>query len=259
MKKLKFSLVFVLALSALVIVAGCADTDEPATEESNGEDEQEQSLEGRYVGYSWEGEADGQSFDEAGRYIETILELDEDGIIEDATMRYFQEIDGYWTTRQSGNAYVDVDFSVEPKEATPGDDYQEGQSMFTVNTANMMNFYATAVDETGEVAVTMVDPVTRYQFDYNFPADFDYDTPMSEITVDSDYFVPTVRTSGGGVEQVEDWEDFADKTIFNMHDMWSHVVNDTGELEGIDEDSSVREFLEAFEIEFEITWLRKNQ
>ncbi|NBB90831.1 MAG: hypothetical protein GVY23_06450, partial [Spirochaetes bacterium] len=72
-------------------------------------------LSGRYVGYSWGSEASGVSFDDASRYIQTILELDEDGTILEATMWFWVQKDGYWTTRQSGNAFVEVDFSVDPE------------------------------------------------------------------------------------------------------------------------------------------------
>lgn len=205
---------------------------------------------GRYVGYSWGGEARGTTFEDRDRFIETILTLDRDGTILDADMRYWVMANGFWTTRQSGNAYVDVDYSVTPVAATPGSDYQAGTSMFTVYTADMMSFYGVGVSDDGVVATGIVCPVTRYLYETRLPRGFNYDRPMSDITVGSDYLVPTVRTSGSGLVRPEDWQSLAGETIFSIHH-WSHVVNDTGILEGISNQSSVREYLEALGVSFD--------
>ncbi|MEJ6951599.1 hypothetical protein [Natronospora cellulosivora (SeqCode)] len=214
-----------------------------------GEDTTSSSLEGRFVGYSWRGEARGVEFADADRYIETILDLDEKGIIQDARMRFFVQQDGYWTKRSSGNAFVDVDFSVYPTAAVPGENYQAGDSMFTIYTADMMSFYAVGVNDDGVVAVAIVDPVIRYQHEMRFEADFDFDRPMGDLTYDSGYAVPTIRTSGSGLMKPEDWDSLANNTFLNIN-IWSHVMNDYGVLTGIDESSSVRDFLKALGVDF---------
>jgi len=244
-------IVSMLLLFALLFTTACSPTGTDATEETNGAEESTSngSLAGHYVGYSWRGEAGGGTFDEANQYIETILQLDDDGTILDAKMLFFVEKDGYWTTRQSGNAFVEVDFDVDPTPALPGDNYEAGDSMFTVYTADMMSFYAAAVNEDNTAAIALVCPVTRYQFEYKFDADDDFGKSMSELTVDSGDMVPTILTSGAGLMKPDSWDELEGSTIFDI-DIWSHVVNDKGILAGIDNDSSVQEFLEAFGIEF---------
>lgn len=238
MKKL-FVLALVLTLSAALVACGTG---------SNG-DTGNESLEGTYVGYSWRGESNGTSFEDANQYIETILELDEGGVIQDAKMRFFVMVDGYWTTRQSGNAFVEVDFSQEPTLAVPGENYEEGNSMFTIYTADMMSFYAVAANEDGTVAAVIVDPITRYQMEMKITPDFDLTTPVSELTIGNEMMVPTVRTSGSGLERPSDWSEYEDKNIFDMS-YWSHVVNDEGILAEIDGSSTTQEFLEALGVEF---------
>ncbi|MCC5911816.1 MAG: hypothetical protein JJT76_15450 [Clostridiaceae bacterium] len=238
----------VLGLASMLAIAavGCSQDTGATVIEDTDADVVMESLAGRYVGYSWNGEANGVTLEDTHQYIETILELDDSGIIQDAKVRFFVQRDGYWTTRQSGNAYVDVDFSVDPTPAEGGEDYKAGNSMFTVHTADMMSFYATAVSDEGVTAVVMVDPITRYQFEMKIPQDFDFDTPVGDMTIGSGLTVPTVRTSGG---RAAEWDELADNTIFNVNP-WSHVVTKGGVLGNITEDSSVQEFLEAFGVEF---------
>jgi hypothetical protein len=207
------------------------------------------SLEGHYVGYSWQGEVDGVELAEANQYIETILELDEDGIITDAKMRFFVQKDGFWITRQSGNAFVSVDFAVVPTQATPGENYAPGDSMFTIYTADAMSFYAVAVSPENVTAVALVCPVTRYQYEIRLTAGTDFTMPMNGVTIGSGMLVPTVRTSGSGLLRPDDWDPLAEKNMFNI-DRWSHVVNDKGIFEGIDEASSLMDFLKAMGVEF---------
>lgn len=253
-KLLPLSLV-VLLLITLGLTTACSPADTGTTEAPESPATEQPatpappSLAGHYVGYSWRGEADGGSFEESDQYVETILELDDDGIITDATMRFFVLMDGYWTTRQSGNAYLKADFSVEPVAAVPGDDYKRGTSMFTVYTADMMSFYAVAADDNGTVIVGMVDPVTRYLYESKFEADFDFSMPVGDVTIGSGLLIPTVRTSSGGLMKPASWDELADKNFFNI-DIWSHVVNDMGILAEIDESSSIQEFLEAMGVEF---------
>lgn len=238
---------FVLILSLVLATSGCAP--EEAGEE-RGEVREDTSFAGRYVGYSWQGEVTGTAFEDTEQFVETILDLDENGVIQNAKMVFFVQKEGFWIPRQSGNAYVDVDFSVDPKPAVPGEDYEPGESMFTIYTADMMAFYAVAVDEPGVVAVAMVDPITRYQFDKKFPQDFDFQIPVSELTIGSSEVVPTIRTSAGGLMKPDEWETLSDQTIFNINP-WSHVVNDVGILQGVNESSSTQAFLEALGVEFD--------
>ncbi len=262
LKKKKFLvLALVLLLAASLLFVGCndegaADEEEPANGEENAVendngDDADESLAGRYVGYSWGGENDGTAFEEADRYIETILELDDDGVITNAKMNYFVQMDGFWTMRQSGNAYVDVDYGVDPVAAIPGEDYEAGTSMFDIYTADMMSFYAIGVDEDGTVAHAIVDPITRYQLEMKFPADFDFDTTMGELTIGSEYNVPTIRTSGSGFSRPDSWDEVEDNTIFDVGGPWSHVVTEEGIFQGIDNDSTVRDYLAAMGVEFD--------
>ncbi len=202
-----------------------------------------------FRGYSWRGEANGAALEDADQYIETILEIDENGIITDAKMRFFAQRDGYWTMRQSGNAYVDVDFSVDPTAAVPGENYSAGNSMFTVVTADMMSFYAAAVNSQGVTAAVIVDPLTRYMYEMKYPQDFDFETTVSEMTIGSGLIVPTTRVSGSGILKPEEWESLADKNIFNI-EVWSHVLTARGTFEGLSVSSTVQELLEAMGVEF---------
>ena len=228
----------ILSIVAVFLIIACAS------------DSGQEFRAGRYAGYSWRGEAGGTEFADATNYIETILEIDENGTITEATMWFWVTKDGYWISRQSGNAYIEVDFAVEPSPATPGSDYAAGSSMFTIYTADMMSFYATAVSASGTIAVAIVDPMTRYQMEMRFEPGFDFDTRMGDVTVDSGLMIPTVRTSGSGYLKPDDFAEIAGRSIFSIHDEYSHVVNDSGELAGVDDSSSVREFLEALGVEF---------
>ncbi|WP_423188420.1 hypothetical protein ACO1PF_07355 [Alkalibacterium sp. f15] len=258
MKKRIIMLAFAQLLT-ISLLAGCNETDDSQNDESedalsseetdtNDENDTEQSYAGTFVGRYWSGETDGVPYEEADQYIETILELDEDGIIVDAKMNFFKTVDDFWTMRQSGNAYVDINYDIEPTTAVPGEDYEAGDSMFTVYTADMMSFYAVGVNEDNTVAHAIVDPITRYQFESKLPADFDYETLMSELTVNSEYNKPTTRTSGSGPNE---WDSLKLRTIFNTEDPWSHVVNSTGVLEGVDNDSTVKDYMEALGVEFD--------
>lgn len=204
---------------------------------------------GYHVGYSWAGEASGTAFEDAGSYIETILLLDEDAIIRDAKITYWQRVDGYWTTRQAGNAFVTVDFTVTPTAATLGSNYRPGASMFSIYSVNPMSFYAAAVSDTGVPAVMIVEPLTRYRFELRFPAGFDFRTTMGELTLGSGMAVPTTRESGGAFLNPGSWSELEGKHIFDFH-RYSHVLSDRGVFEGISGSSSVREFLQRMGVTF---------
>ncbi len=205
---------------------------------------------GYHVGYSWSGEARGTAFEDAGAYIETVLELDEDANILSAKMRYWQRVDGFWTTRQSGNAMVTVDSSIDPSPATLSSPFVPGDSMFSIYTVNVMSLYAVAVDEDGTVAVTVVEPLTRYRFEMKFPPGFDFRAQMNELTLGSGLVVPTQRTAGGAFLSPASWDELADRHIFDLHE-YSHVLNDVGVFSDIDDRSSVRNFLTSMGVEFD--------
>lgn len=232
----------ITVLAAILVLAGCGagSSDAGSAVEA-----------GRYVGYSWRGEASGTPREDASQYIQTVLEIDAEGTITDATMWFWKTADGFWYTRQSGNAFVDVDFSVDPQRATPGNDYSAGSSMFTVHTADMMSFYATAVAEDGTIAVAIVDPISRYQMEMKLGPEDDLALPMSEVTIGSGMMVPTTRTSGSGFIKPETFDEIADRSIFSIHDEYSHVVNDQGVLGNVDETSTLREFVSALGVSFD--------
>lgn len=207
-------------------------------------------FDGYHVGYSWSGEARGTTLEEAGAFIETILKLDEDANILDATMRYWQRADGFWTTRQAGNAQVQVDFSVTPTAATLGSDYVAGDSMFSIHTVNVMSLWAVAVDSDGTVAATIVEPLTRYRFEFKFPADFNFGSRLDTLTIGSGRAVPVQRTAGGAFVAPGSWDELAGDHIFNLH-YYSHVLTDMGPFAGMRGSTQVRALLEAMGVEFD--------
>ncbi len=241
----KSLLILLVVLLAGTLFVGCGSDSDGNSNDNSGKTD----LAGEFIGYSWRGEAGGTEFADANQYIETTLKLDDDGTILAAEMLFYVEKDGKWVTRQQGEADVGVDFSVDPTLAVPGEDYKPGDSMFTVSTVDMMSFYAIAVDSDGTIAVAIVDPVIRYQHEMKFSADFDFDKPFGDLTIGSGLAIPTTRVSGSGLVKPGNWEDLADNTIFDIA-FWSHVLTDAGVLEGIDNDSTVKEFVEAIGVEF---------
>lgn len=249
MKNLKRYIIAALTLTVMLFTVACNGSEESPTP-SAPESPAPRSYAGTFAGFSWQGEASGTAFEDATQYIQTILTLDEDGTILDAKLDFFVMKDGYWIARESGNAFVSINYNVEPEAAVPGEDYKRGNSMFTIYTADMMSFYAVGVSDSGVAAVALVDPITRYQLEMRFPEGFDYSQPLGDFPIGSVYNIPTVRTSAGGFLRPQDWSEVEDKTIFNVHG-WSHVVNGHGVLEGIGNDSSVKELLEALGVVFE--------
>lgn len=207
---------------------------------------------GYHIGYSWAGEATGTALKDSSAYIQTILRLDEDANILEAKMLYWQQFGGYWTTRQSANAQINVNFNTNPTPGTLGAGYRPGTSMFSVYTVGQMSMWIAAVNADGVVAVGIVEPLTRYRFEMKFPAGFDHRTQLRELTVGSGLSVPTVRTAGGAFLAPTSWDELADKHIFDFH-RYSHVLNDVGVFAGITGNSTVRNFLEAMGVEFEGT------
>ncbi len=214
-------------------------------------DVEEKSLSGTYVGYSWKGESSGTELADASQKIETVLTLDEDGIITDASMLFWKLSDGSWYTRQDGTARVSVDLNVDPVAATPGGDYAKGTSMFDVDTHDMMSLYAVAVSSDGTIGLLIVEPVTRYQFELKLAPGYDYSTLIEDVTTDGTAggFIPTVRTSGGGLLKPDAWTELADKDLFSIS-YFDHVMSDAGTFEGIGSTSTVKELLEAAGVTF---------
>ena len=234
-----------LSITLVAIAGGCE-------EEAAVPDDGEETLEGTYVGYSWMDEVDGVELEDAERKIETILTLDDEGIIEDVDIRYWQKYDGYWGTRDDDSGDVWVDFDEEPTTAGFNEDgeYELGNSMFKVSTNNLMSFWAVAVDDDGTVAATMHDPWYRFMHEMKFDADFDFEnaTVGEDLTLGGDNFHPSWRAAR---DEEIDWEgDYGDDTIFDFSS-WNHVITARGTFEGMDSDTSVKELLEAMGVEFD--------
>lgn len=233
------TLVIIFALLALPTISNNFIVREP----------EDDSLKGRYVGYSWNGETAGVELSDASQYIETILELDENGVITDARIRFVVQRDGYWIPRQSGNSYVEVDFEVNPTPAIPGNDYSPGNSMFTLYNADLMAFYAVAISEDGIVAAALVCPVTRYQFEIKLPEDFDHATPFNQLTIGNGLLVPTVRTSASGLLRPQEWDSLADNSFFDISS-YSYVTTIRGTFAGLDGTATTRTVLEAMGVNY---------
>jgi hypothetical protein len=234
MKKI---LTYLVTLTSILFLVACGESEEVI------------DYSGVYEGYAWSGEATGVTFEEATQYIKTTLYIAKDGTIVDAAMDFQIQRNGVWVSRLVTEATAEIDFSVNPVAATPGTNYAAGTSMFTVTTGDWMSFYAIGVDADGTVALLMVDPITRYQFEIKLPSTFDFTQSVSTLTVGSGLLVPTRRTAGGALISPTDWESLSDKHFLNMS-YWSHVVTDTGVLEGINASSSVQLMLEKFGVTF---------
>ncbi len=244
---LSLTLVFVLVactpetITETVTVTEIVEVEVPVT-----------TLAGTYVGYSWKAESKGTTLEDATQKIQTIITLDEDGVITDASMLFFKLSSGSWYTRQDSTARVSADLTVTPVAATPGSDYAKGTSMFTVDTHDMMSLYAVEVLEDGSAALLIVEPTTRYQFEIKFPVGFDYTALVSDLTVDGTEggFIPTVRTSGGGLIKPAAWDELTGANLFSIS-YFDHVMTDAGVFMGLTEGSSVQELMEAAGVVFD--------
>lgn len=195
-----------------------------------------------YTGYSWRGESKGETLEKANQKIETKLTLSDDGIIKDVKMDFLVKKGDNWIKRNDPKAEVSVDFTKNPSI---------NNSIFTVKTADMMSFYAVASDKNGDVAVMIVDPITRYQFEAKFDKNFNFNTPIKDMTMSNGILYPTKLTSSSGMIKIKD-EDFSkiiDKNIFNIH-AFSHVLQDYGVFKGLTENSTIKELLEKSGIAF---------
>ena len=213
--------------------------------------EEDESLAGTYIGYSWKGESTGVELADASQKIETVLTLNDDGDITDASILFWKLSDGSWYTRQDGTARISVDLDVDPVAATPGSEYAKGTSMFDVDTHDMMSLYSVAVGDDGTLALLIVEPVTRYQFELKLPSGYDYDTLLSEITVDGTPggFIPTVRTSSSGLIKPDAWSELSGKNLFSIS-YFDHVMQDDGVFEGLTTSSTIQDLLEEIGVTF---------
>ena len=268
---MKWKALKVVSLAVLLsVAAACSSGEETATEEETNTNEEVASEEtneestsedavdysGTYVGYSWVGEAGGTTLEEADRKIETTLTLDADGVITDVDMLFLRlDGDGNWFSRTESEADVTVDFSVAPTLTTPdneeaGQEYAAGDSMFEIETADMMAFYAAEVSADGTVALAIVEPYTRHQFEYKLDSDFDFSTPMKDMTIGSGLAVPTTRVSGSNMTKISNWEEHAGQNILSFS-VFGKVLTDRGVFEGLDENSTMQEYLERTGVTFE--------
>jgi hypothetical protein len=206
---------------------------------------------GTHIGYAWKGESKGTPFEDASEKIETILTLDEEGVIVDVKTLFWKKSGDYWYTRQDGTARVSVDLTKSPTAATLGDDYAEGTSMFSIDTHDKMSFYAVKVDEYGIIALVLVEPITRYQFEMKMQTGYDFRTKVKDVTIDGTEggFVPTVKASGKGLIRLKSLTELEDKNIFNVHEYFN-VMSKRGVLKDINSGSTVQELLEAIGVTF---------
>jgi len=240
-----------LFLFLLVFTLSACTTDPEIVEVEKRVEVLVDTLAGTYVGHSWEGESSGVLLEDANQKIETILTLDEDGMITDASILFWKLSDNSWYTRQDGTARIDSDLMIDPVAATPGAEYSIGTSMFDVDTHDKMSLYSVVVGTDGTVGLLVVEPVTRYQFEIKLAHGYDFDTMVSEITVDGTNggFIPTVRTSSSGLVKPAAWSELSGKNLFSIS-YFDHVMTDSGVFEGLTPSSSMKELLESIGVTF---------
>ncbi len=255
MKKfITISTALALTLSMVACAKDEPQPEVPAEVENNGTtdgtEEDSVDLSGVYTGYSWRGESKGTTLEEANQKVETILELDKDGNIVAADMNFLKlDKEGNWYERNDTSGSVTVDFGVEPTIATPGEEYAKGDSMFAFDVTDMMSIYATAVDTDGTVAYGFVDPINRYLYEAKFAPDFDFaGTTVADLTINNG-FVPTTRTSTGGMIKPTAWDEYLDTNMLGMND-YSYVVNMRGDYRGITTETTVEELLTLSGVKF---------
>jgi hypothetical protein len=112
-----------------------------------------------------------------------------------------------------------------------------------------MAFYAAAADKNGTAVLAIVEPYTRYQFEYRLPASFDFNKPMKKLTVGSGLAVPAVRTSASGQIKPASWEQYKDYSVLDFYKS-PYVLTGKGVFAGLDGNSSIREYLERAGIVF---------
>lgn len=236
---IKKRIVLLVIILIVYSIVGCTGTT----------DDEGKDYSGTYIGYSWKDESKGVSLEEASQKVQTILVLDKNGIITDAQMVFWKLIDNHWVSRQGGSATVSVDFSVDPTPTTPGEDYKKGNSMFTVQTIDLLGFYAVAVDEDGTVAVLILEPTTRHQIEMKLEPGFDFSKTIGDLTIDNGGIVPTVRASSHGLVHVDEWSEFDGKDFLHFNP-FARVLTARGTFEGLESSSTIEELLQRMGVTF---------
>jgi hypothetical protein len=235
MKMKKRLLMITFALVSLLTLVACNIEEKP-------------DYSGVFTGYSWAGEATGVKFEDATQRIRTTLYIAKTGVIAEASMDFEILRNGVWVSRLITEGTVSINYDVTPVAAIPSP-YTVGTTMFNTGSLERMSLYAVGVSPTNTVALMLVDPVTRYQFEYKLNSDFDYTTPVSALTIGSGLAVPAVRTAGGANLNVTDWATLSTKHFFNIN-TWSHVSTDVGVLAGVTGTTSVKAMLEKLGVTF---------
>lgn len=203
---------------------------------------------GTYTGYAWRGENKGVAFKDATGYIVCKLTLDDDGIIKNARFNVLTMHGDRWVERSNPESMVTINYDVTPTAVSFGEKITNGASMFSILTTDKMSFYAAGVSEKGVGALVILDAVLRYQFEYKFPAGFDYSTKFGTLTI-GDGAIPTTATENGLIK-VKDWNDFKGKTILNVN-KYNHVIVKYGVFKGLSDNATVREFMERAGVKFD--------
>lgn len=235
-KRLPYGVLAVLAIVSLAV--SCATGGEPP-----------RNYAGTYVGYAWKDEAKGVALADATEKVVTTLTLDRKGVIKEASMDFLVLVNGEWKSRLAEVESVSADFTAKPTPAV-ADPYKAGASMFNLKVQDKMSVYAVAVAADGAVAGLIVDPMTRFQFEFKLPPGFDYGRPVADLTIESGLFVPTIRTSSGGLMKPKSWEELAGQSIFD-YSPYSHVLNLRGDLVGVGSYSTIKELLVAMGVAFD--------
>ncbi len=234
-KLLKLSIV---AISFTLLLTACNSTSKD-----------DKDYSGTFTGYSWKGEVDGVTFEEATEYIETIITLDKKGIITDYKMNFVKRTDSGDVYRNNPEATVVTNFDVVPTMATPGENKQDGTSMFDITTADKMSLYIVDVNDNGEVAFGIVDPITRYLFEIKFATDYDYSKTFGELTI-TNGLTPTVATSSSGMVKPESFDEISDKSLLDINE-FSYVIGKRGTFEGLTNETTIKEMLTMAGVTFD--------
>ena len=229
----KYALLLVMLMVAFTVIACKEDT----------------GYAGEYTGYSWAGETNGVTFEEATQYIEAKMTLDKEGKIVDFALDFKVKKGDVWASRLEQTSTVAINYEVTPTSATVGETYTAGQSMFTITTPDYMSFYAYGVSSEGVVALAVVDPITRFMFETRLDATFDYSQPISALNVGNTLSIPTTRKAGGALVSPTSWDNYQTKNVFNMH-TFSHVLTDEGVFKGVTQSTTVKQLLEKLGITF---------
>lgn len=231
MKKL---LIFILLIVLVFTFTACTGKD----------------YSGTYTGYSWKDEAKGVILEDATEKIETKLTLDKKGAITDVEMDFLVLKNDQWIKRNDPSATVSFDTSIEPQAAILGkEDVKQGVSMFEIKANDMMSLFVVGVDDNGTVAYGVVDPIIRYILESKFTSDYDFSTKLGDLTINNG-FVPTIRTSGGGLVKPASWDEVENVSILDLSE-YSYVYNIRGIYEGITNETTIQELLELSGVSFE--------